>query len=911
MTATKAGELFDLAVLLNEEQRGQLCDLAELGSPGSGQRLQGQLQKFDNFQKLLDQEGVLPEMLARLKKRSPDLHEEMTIGSTPVKKGRTRTIRDPPQLDHYQIEREIKSGGQGTVYQARQETTGRRVAVKLIHSGASLNPDFRARFQREFKLLAMLNHDHIAAIYDAGTTPQGIPYFAMEYVPGSNILSYCRDSGLSQPQRLALFIQVCEGIAHAHQRLILHRDLKPGNLLVAEIDGQPQVKIVDFGIGRSLDENAGAGENLTQMGPLGTPGYMAPEVFGTTEPDTRLDIYSLGVLLYHMVTGKAPLNPPDQLSLDEKLRYYREHEPTNPSTYLAGKQSKDLDAIILKAMAKDPNRRYASVNEMERDCRLLLQGRPVTARAPSPFYLLGRFLARNKITVTAAGLVLLSLILGLASSIISERKAKQERRRFETSFETLEDFLTTPDPYRMGVQARVIDVLRTREFDFEQRFAQDRELESMIRGVWGRTYYGLGFYTEARAHLERTVAIRSRDHGPADPRTLSARYLLANASIRQGRYDEAETAFRQIYARYPDAGFNQEKLRVLAGLADVFQAKNLPQLAKPLLQQMERHLLVGVDEPARAHGLFSLANIHHGLGNPEAESLYRQALAILDTIEESTPQALSVMSSLANHLRRTDRLTEAEQLYRRLIKERAQRLGEGHYLTQYARAGLALCLLDQQLYGEAERLITAVADTLKRRDASHPSTLVVIRIMASVLKNSGKKGEALGLLQELVTYYQQNELTRSPGALKARSNLADLFSETGAHDRAVELLGGIIDDSSAVMGQGHLTTTTAMMTLGQTYENMEDRERAEETYQQAVRLLMDSRPDSRELPYYQAIRANNLTGMQRYEEAETILLQCLAALPSGSAFHDEVRTYIVRHFQARGDETRAAAYERP
>ena len=906
MTVPKTDDLFDLAVLLNEEQRDVLCQLADSGIEGSGLRLKSRLQRFNHFQQLLDRQDALPEMLAGLTGQPENTREPITLGTDKPK----AAMEAPLQLDHYQIEREIKSGGQGTVYLARQETTGRRVAVKLIRSGAILNQDHRARFQREFKLLAELNHDHIASIYDAGTTARGISYFAMEYVPGPDIIVYCNNLELGLRQRLKLFIQVCQAMAHAHQRLILHRDLKPENLLVTEIDGEPLVKIVDFGIGRSLDENAGQGENLTQMGPLGTPGYMAPEVFSQAEPDTRLDIYSLGVLLYHLVTGKAPLVPPNHVSLDEKWRYYREHEPTNPSMHFHHKKSKDLDAIILKAMARDPNRRYASVNELERDCCLFLQDRPVAARTPSPFYLMSRFLARNKTLVTAAVLVFIALILGLTSSLISQRKAQQERRRFETSFETLEDFLTTPDPYRMGVQARVIDVLRTREFDFEQRFAQDREMESMIRGVWGRTYYGLGFYREASTHLERTVAIRSRDHGPSDPRTLSARYLLANAAIRQGRYPEAEVAFREIYNRYPRQGFHREKLRVLAGLADVYQAKNQPQQAKPLLAEMEHHLSAGVDAPTRAHGLFSLANIHHGLGNAEAEPLYRQSLAILNSMENPTPLALSVMSSLANHLRRTDRSGEAEQLYQRLIGERTKRLGEHHYLTQYARAGLALCLMDKKRFNQAEQLITAVAETLKRHDAGHPSTLTVVRIMASVLQNNGKPEQALPLMQELVAYYKQNGLTRTPGALKARSNLADVLIQGGEHGKAIELLEGMISDSAATLGPGHLTTTTAMMTQGQAYEKAGNRLQADEIYQRAVALLSEARPGTRELPYYKAIRAHNLTGLKRYQEAETLLLKCLAEVSPGSAYLDEIRSYLGQHYRLRGNAAKAAAFNK-
>lgn len=908
MEQKQPGELFDLAVLLDTRSREVLCDLADLKAPDMGRRLREQLLRFQNFKGLLDKRDALSKLLIRLPTLASKIEREgIETPIHPTISNRPKA-QAPPRIGHYRIEHEISSGGQGTVYLARQDATDRRVALKLIHAGSGLHPDDRERFKRELKVLAMMNHDHIAAIFEADTTTEGFPFFTMEYVDGSDILGYCRDKQLSPRQRLKLFIQICEGVAHAHQRLILHRDLKPGNILVTEVDGKPRVKIVDFGIARSLEGGIEMGERLTATGVIGTPGYLAPEMFQNSEPDTRLDIYALGVVLYHLVAGRAPLIPPDHLSWDEKWRYYREREPPKPSTFLPGKTSgaSDLDAIILKAMAKEPERRYTSVIELKRDCRFFLEGQPVSARPPSRLYLLGKLIARNKALVSAAALILLSLFLGLVATGLAQRKAQMERYRFEKSFETLERILAAPDPYRMGAQARLIDVLRIGEADFEEDFDQDRELEAMIRAVWGQTYYGLGFYKDARSHLQKTVAIMTQNHGRSDSRTLNARHQLAKVEIREGHFDRAESELRQIYKLYPTTEYHDEKLAILTGLVDVYQAMNHPERAKPLLLEMEKHISPAASLKLRARWLFTIANIHHGLGNPtEAGVFFRQAMDLLTTTEDPHPQTLSVMSGLANHLRRRDRLAESETLYRRVIEQRTHRLGANHHLTQKARTGLALCLMDQGRNEEAEPLITDVTRALTRTNASHPETLANIRRMAAVMRSNKNYERALQVLGDLVTHYRDNGLSASPDALKARSNLADLFILVGDHEAAIRILNPTIQELIRLLGHDHITTTTAMMTLGQALEGSGNRPRAEETYRQAIDLLTVSRPYTRELPYYRAIRAHNLSGMRHFVEAERILLESLAATSPGSAYHTEIQTYLDAHYRARAGKTSA------
>ena len=454
----------------------------------------------------------------------------------------------------------------------------------------------------------------------------------------------------------------------------------------------------------------------------------------------------------------------------------------------------------------------------------------------------------------------------------------------------------------------MVDVLQAREAMFDEILGQDEELEAMIRSVWGRTYYGLGFYQRAGEHLERTVWLMTRDRGAGDPATLKAGYLSALAKMGQGRYNEAETALQQIYTAYPNSGFDDEKLDVLASLSDVYQAKNQPQKAEPLLDHMERHVLASSRNETKARFLFSLANIHHNLGNPHAEDLYRESLEILSATETSDPQILKIMSGLANHLRRREQFGEAEGLYRRVIQRRALLHGESHYLVQYSRAGLAMCLMDQMRYEEAEVLISGVAESMTRLRASHPETNAMIRRLAAVLRYRGKYQQAEDLLRKLALHYSDHNLHRTVAALKVRSNLADILILTGEAQEAVAVLKETIEDMTDVLGKDHLTTTTAMMTLGQAHEQSGNRLQAENVYSQALDLLTTSRPGAREIPYYRAIRANNLTGLGRFSEAERVLLESIAAVSHNGAMHQEIRTFLVTLYKAQGKEEQASQY---
>ncbi|MBV9301145.1 MAG: protein kinase [Acidobacteriaceae bacterium] len=355
--------------------------------------------------------------------------------------------------ERFQLVRKLGEGGMGQVWLAAQTSPVRRtVAVKLIRAGM-YDESVVKRFQAERQSLAMMDHPAIAKVFDAGATPQGQPFFVMEYVPGLSITEYCDEKKLEIADRLELFIQACEGVQHAHQKAIIHRDLKPANILVVEIDGKPVPRIIDFGLAKATTPRLGGETFFTQMGHfVGTPGYMSPEQADPSEDiDTRTDVYSLGAVLYVLLAGSQPFETKawEKLPLDELLRRLREEEPPSPSAKVGsdrntssvtaearGTQPKqllamlrgDLDWITMKALEKDRSRRYATPSELASDIRRYLNHEAVSARPASTGYRLRKYVQRHEALVVGIATVLLVLVMGVAVSTFEAIHARQARQ---------------------------------------------------------------------------------------------------------------------------------------------------------------------------------------------------------------------------------------------------------------------------------------------------------------------------------------------------------------------------------------------------------------------------------------------------------------------------------------------------
>jgi serine/threonine protein kinase len=389
-----------------------------------------------------------------------DLSKETTATRAPLE----QTRADPENVGPYRVLRLLGEGGMGIVYLAEQaQPLRRQVALKLMRPGLDSRKVI-ARFESERQALAVMNHPGVARVFDAGVAPDGRPYFAMEYVPGMPITEYCDRQRSSVRQRLDLFMQVCDAIQHSHQKGLLHRDIKPSNVLVMEQDGKPAVKVIDFGVAKAVSPQLTAETLFSEHGELiGTPAYISPEQAGTSDHDvdTRTDIYSLGVVLYELLAGALPHDPQDlkHAAAAEMLRIIREEEPPKPTTRIMklGERARsvaqrrqtdvqslvrvlrhDLDWITMRAIEKDPERRYASASELAADITRYLGDEPVSAGPPALGYRIRKFIRRHRIGVVAGLAITVALVLGTSISTALYIRAEHERERAQSEADVWE-----------------------------------------------------------------------------------------------------------------------------------------------------------------------------------------------------------------------------------------------------------------------------------------------------------------------------------------------------------------------------------------------------------------------------------------------------------------------------------------
>ncbi len=493
---------------------------------------------------------------------------------------------EPGQLfaERFLLVRKLGEGGMGQVWLAEQTSPVRRqVALKLIKAGM-YDETIVQRFQSELQSLAMMDHPSIAKVFDAGATPQGRPYFVMEYVPGLPITEYCDQEKLKISDRLELFIQACEGVQHAHQKAIIHRDLKPANMLVVEVDSKPVLCIIDFGLAKAITPQIGGELLHTQLGHfVGTPGYMSPEQADSnvTDIDTRTDVYSLGVVLYELLSGSQPFQNPQRQkqSLEELLRRVREEDPPRPSAkvfadrdfsatmadtrgtepkQLARDLHGDLDCIAMMALEKDRARRYGAASELAADIRRYLTHEPVVARPPSAAYRSGKFIKRHKLALAVATVFALVVIAGAMAIVREARIARIEQARAEQHFESLRkltnsmlfefhdsiESLPGSTAPRELVVSRALEYLQQIDADSPNDPATLRDLAAgyerigRIRAEEGHPHLGgAGSYQQANELYEKALAIRQR-LAAANPGDVNLQTELLGAMLNVARIDE-------------------------------------------------------------------------------------------------------------------------------------------------------------------------------------------------------------------------------------------------------------------------------------------------------------------------------------------------------------------------------------
>jgi len=766
----------------------------------------------------------------------------------------------PATIGPYRLTRELGVGGMGEVWLAEQtEPVRRLVALKLIRAGI-YNAVIAQRFQAERQSLAIMDHPAIAKVFDAGATSAGQPYFAMEYVDGLPITDYCDRKRLGISERLKLFTQVCEGVQHAHQKAIIHRDLKPSNILVVEVDGKPCPRIIDFGLAKAIAPAAPGHTLFTRHGDfLGTPGYMSPEQADPDAPDidTRTDVYSLGALLYELLTGFLPFETTGlkKQKLNEILQQLRESDPRRPSSKVSANRETasaraaargvdiphlikllrgDLDWITLKALEKDRERRYGSAFQLAADIERYLDYRPVVARPASMAYRLRKYMRRNRAGVAVAMGILAALTAFVVTQAIELRRITRERNRADRIADFMTNMFTVSDPSQArGNSITAREILDRAAKDVDSGLTRDPELQAFMMYTMGSVFKNLGLYDRASTLLTHSLQIRTRLLGPNNADTLKSLNTLAKAMYQQGRYAEAEKLFHdalEIRRRVLGPG-HPDTLQSQSDLAENLSMQGRYADAAKLRQETYdiRRRVLGPEHPSTLDSMGNLALSLEDLGQfADEEKLWRETLAARRRVlGPDHPVTLDTMNNLTLTLEKEDRYVEAEELGRETIESRRRILGPEHPDTLDAMTNLARFLGEQQRYAEAEKQLREILDVQRRVIGPENSdTLHTMSDLAATIGSEGRYPEAEKLQRELLDARGRVLGPEAPDTLQTKTGLSNTLTHEGHYDAAENLLSETLETERRLFGPNNPRTVRAVYNMACLEAQMGKREEA-------------------------------------------------------------------------------------
>jgi len=797
-------ELFTKAAQLPVEQRGAFLDEACAGDQELRHKIEALLKSSERVGAFLEEPP-----------------------SAVIEEGRAKANageKPGDRVGRYKLLQQIGEGGCGVVFMAEQEEpVRRRVALKIIKPGMDTKSVI-ARFEAERQALALMDHRNICKIFDAGATESGRPYFVMELVRGVKITEYCDQNALATEERLKLFVQVCQAIQHAHQKGIIHRDIKPSNIMVTTtVEGATLPVVIDFGIAKATTNQQLTDKTLFTAFEMliGTPAYMSPEqaVLTSVDVDTRTDIYSLGVLLYELLTGSTPFDTGELLKsgLDEIRRVIREQEPVRPSTRLSklgnaalttiAQQRKseppmliravrgDLDWIAMKAMEKDRTRRYETANGLGLDVQRYLDNEAISARPPSKIYKLQKTVLRNKLLFTGIGVIAVLLVVSLIVVSASLAKERESRRaavaasaKSQQVTRFLEDMLNGAGPAaaRGRDATMLLEILDQTAAHIGRELSDQPAVEAELRGLIGKLYEQIAKYGQAEEMEREALAIRRRTFGPESREAAASMNDLGLELMAQHKLPEAEKMHSEALAiRWRLLGAeNAETATSLNDLGAVYRDEG--RLAEAKTNALEalriRRKLLGNEHMAVADSLRNLSIILGGESRwDEAYDTAQQVLAIRrKLLDPKHPEIASALEDVAWAASGRGEYDEAQKLDEEVLEMRLSLVGEAH-----PDVGRSLNALGQLLRNRGELLasdaVLKATLSIQRKliGDEHRATLETFYALSQVLDQEGKATEAESVWREGLAVWRKLGDDENPQRLYMLRGLAETLEKEG------------------------------------------------------------------------------------------------------------------------------------
>lgn len=801
----------------------------------------------------------------------------------------------PKQIGPFVIVRELGRGGMGVVYEALQRQPERAVALKVLRADFTASIERKRLFEREIKALARLRHPGITSIFESGVS-EGGPYYAMEFIQGVSLTEYLRRHSPSLRERLALFSRICAAISYAHQHGVIHRDLKPGNILVEE-GGSP--KILDFGLARITDVDVSGVSLAMDAGRLvGTLAYMSPEQTRgvTDEIDLRSDVYSLGVILFEMLTGALPYDVP-RTSVPMAVRSICEASPRRPSAVASAEAAHalrgDLDVIILRALEKSPEHRYQSVSALADDIERYLSDQAIVARPPTTIYQIRKFAKRNRILVGGVIGVFVALALGLVTTAWQVFRARAaEKRAVEESATNAEisRFLTSMfgsvSPELQGPDVRVVAVLKKAAAEMDGAFGDQPRVAIALREALGNAYKSLTLYSDAEPQFQAGLDLAKREYGDEARQTLRLQYGLAESFAHTGKVAKSMDLLRSTL-RMQEQLFGKndpESCTTKHFLAVMTAETGHPVEAEPILREAfeGRMQSLGPDHEQTLDSRVNLGTLNKMLGRPdEAGKLIRGAHeAALRARGPDHPQTIYLASMVAMLAVTPAELEAIEPQFRDIVERGSRAFGPDHQQTLAFQSSLAQLLELRCKYDEAEPVARDLLERFTRvRGEKDELTLGVMGTLARLQSYRKQWTEAETLARRRLEMNIELYGATDVHAMDAEYDLLHVLNGAEKFEESIKLGKEAVSRRVASQGEENANTALTQTVLAEALRLRGRLDESREVAERAVKTMRALQPEGDALrAFAEYTLATTLRDQKHFSEAEPMLIASFKTL---------------------------------